>query len=360
MAKYLLYRIPDNAQFLNYQDPSTYHSIHIAAANGHTSFVQLLIDDGVNVNCRGRHNYTPIMYAIRGKHLDTVVKLIEYKADLAATSKRGKSALHVAVRHGSYELVRLLVDDSNVRHIVDTRHKCTMLFVAAQSGKTDIVDFLLTRAADVNASSTTGSTALHEAAWNGHTDVIELLLTKENAEIDRRDGNGDTALLLAASQKRLNVMRVLVRKGSSIDHVNKEGKSIWDYVLEGDDQLVTETIQLYRETKQLNKNTGFKFESNANPLLVAARARKLDKLSLLLKLGVYIYSVDNDGNTFYHVAASEGFLGPLERFEKQMRLGTTNKYGQTALHLAAINKHIEVVTFLMRKSQRDNRSKWVY
>jgi len=366
LAKNLLDSIHDDTKrqkFLRHIDPSTHHSIHIAAANGHTEFVQLLLDYGVDVNQQARHQYTPIMYAVRGEHIDIVRLLIKAGADLFMSSKRGKTPLYMAVKYGSLELVRVLIEEGGVdqKHIdlaVNSWQHSSMLFVASHSGRIEIIDLLLEKGADSNRKDDTGSTALHEAARNGHIKVLELLLTKGKARVDEEDENGDTALLLATHQKNLEVMRLLVNNGASMSHQNKAGTSMWDAIMEAERDFINKVLQLYREAKKL-KTKAIKFTANPNPLLIATRGNHCDTLELLCALGVDPNSTDQDGNTFYHVAASMGLLEPIESKELQrhIRLGTTNKYGQTALHLAARNQEAAVVAFLVRKSKKENRNK---
>jgi ankyrin repeat domain-containing protein 17 len=52
----------------------------------------------------------------------------------------------------------------------------TPLMEASQEGHLELVRYLLTQGADVNATTTTGDSALTYACENGHTDVAELLL----------------------------------------------------------------------------------------------------------------------------------------------------------------------------------------
>ena len=54
-----------------------------------------------------------------------------------------------------------------------------------------------------------------QAAWNGHAEVAELLLDRE-ARIDARDGQGVTALGLAASRGQTDLARLLLSRGADV------------------------------------------------------------------------------------------------------------------------------------------------
>jgi ankyrin repeat protein len=300
---------------------------------------------------------------VRAQHLDTIRVLLQGRADLFMSSKRGKTSLYMAVKYGSLELVKELVEEGGVDkfHIdesINSWQHSSMLFVAAHCGKKEMVEFLLEKGAKSNRKDDTGLTALHEAAKNGHAEIVEMLLTKGKADVNAEDEHGDTALLFATSQNNLSVMRVLTLNGASTSHQNRSGVSMWNYIMEAEYGFINNVLKLYREAKKLSKDHCIKFTANPNPLLIAIRGSYFDTLELVLRSNVDPHSTDQDGNTFYHVAARKGILGAFsDRFQKFIRLGDTNKYGQTALHLAAKNEQMEVVKILVRKSKKESRNK---
>lgn len=62
------------------------------------------------------------------------------------------------------------------------------------SGKAEIVQFLLSNGADINAKDDEGRTALMWAAFGGKKETLQILLAY-NADINLRDNNGRTALM---------------------------------------------------------------------------------------------------------------------------------------------------------------------
>lgn len=53
-----------------------------AANNGHTETVELLLDEGASINHLSDAKYTPIMYALKNNHIETIKKLVERGADV--------------------------------------------------------------------------------------------------------------------------------------------------------------------------------------------------------------------------------------------------------------------------------------
>ena len=66
---------------------------------------------------------------------------------------------------------------------------------AAQYGRTRMLDFLLTRGAQIEATDKYGNTPLHLAARNGHTSTVRLLLEK-GAPIEARNFENKTPVNL--------------------------------------------------------------------------------------------------------------------------------------------------------------------
>eukprot|EP00037_Helgoeca_nana_P002118 m.31902 g.31902 ORF g.31902 m.31902 type:complete len:129 (-) comp12376_c0_seq1:236-622(-) len=72
---------------------------------------------------------------------------------------------------------------------------------------------------DVNGELTTGRCPIHYAADSGHTAVVEYLISK-GAEVDKRDKHGITAVLAAIWEGHVDTVKVLLEKGA-----DKSGKA---------------------------------------------------------------------------------------------------------------------------------------
>jgi ankyrin repeat protein len=77
-----------------------------------------------------------------------------------------------------------------------SEHINSILITSARNGRSDILQGLLDRGADVNAKDSGGNTALIWAAWYGCVDIVRLLLDN-GADVNVKNNFGDTALALA-------------------------------------------------------------------------------------------------------------------------------------------------------------------
>ena len=96
---------------------------------------------------------------------DIAKLLVEHKANVNAQNNDGSTPLHVFAERKHFEHLRLLIDHD----------------------------------ADVALEDNKGKTALHIAAFHSRFMNIKLLLLKSNNNVNARDKDGNTALLLAAT-----------------------------------------------------------------------------------------------------------------------------------------------------------------
>ncbi len=98
------------------------------------------------------------------------------------------------------------------------------------------MQLLLDRGADINTKNGNGETALFSAATHRHETIVQLLLDR-GADIDVKNCNGETALQLAIQKEWLQIVWILLKKGAAIDDED-QGRVLHKAVMWGDDVLV--------------------------------------------------------------------------------------------------------------------------
>lgn len=97
---------------------------------------------------------------------------------------------------------------------------------------------LLDQGADINARNKEGETLLMLAALEGRAEIVRFLIDR-GADVKARDGFGATALLYAAMGGSLDTMKVLIDRGADPDVKTDDGQTALSVsIMRGNDAAV--------------------------------------------------------------------------------------------------------------------------
>lgn len=142
------------------------------------------------------------------------ILLDKYKASvyLATMNIRGRRPLHMAARRNSVDVLKLLLDHTDIDVNVFSSKGSTALHIAANHGHTEAVKCLLKmNHVDINATDRRSYTPLHLAAKNGHVDTVSCLLRAKNIMKRPLDGYHYTPWVTAFYNLRWDVLTLLAR-----------------------------------------------------------------------------------------------------------------------------------------------------
>ncbi len=224
-------------------------SLMLACQNGHESMARLLIDKGANIETTNNYGWNPLMLACQNGHESVARLLIEKGAktiylnqnqvdrlfawackwgkgliardlvprvsDINAKDINGSTPLMIACENGSKLFAKLLIE--NGANIIDlNQNQVDRLFVwSCKWGKESIARDLIPRVSNINAKDINGSTPLMIACENGHKSVVQTLINK-GALINTKDINGSTPLMIACEKDHESVVRFLIEKEFTI------------------------------------------------------------------------------------------------------------------------------------------------
>ncbi|MFL9859508.1 ankyrin repeat domain-containing protein [Paraburkholderia madseniana] len=135
--------------------------------------------------------------------------------------------LHIAAAAGDAQLTRALIDHGVPAHQADTSGLAP-LHVAAASASAGSVAALIAARADANAPDRAGYRPLHWAARSGDRRTVEAMLPSVT-EIDAvHPDTGTTALHLAATLGKLDVVRALLAGGANPLLKTVDGSAVRD------------------------------------------------------------------------------------------------------------------------------------
>jgi ankyrin repeat protein len=226
------------------------------------------------------------------------------------------------------------------------------LEMAAQTGQTEIVRFLLERGADVHMNRS-GATALHMAAlYGGKTELIILLL-ENGADMNARTANGDTPLNLAVLGKQKAIAELLLDKRAEINLENQNFTRLLNIAASGGIGRIAD-IALKHEI-----DFSFRTETGNTLLHSAAEGGMAELTELLLSKGLSVETANIYGQTPLHIAARSGHKSIVELFlMKGADANVKMRNGKTPLHLAKEKGHDDVVELLKRKGA--DASEWTF
>ena len=292
---------------------------------------------------------TMVVRAARNGHAATVRALVcEFGADLDARCARvGATATHAAAENGHVDVLRVVRDASGFPRTRKRRAEARTVRPAffdrrlpnddddetETKGGFSVTSRSLT---ETNASDfsrviaiPSGSTPLHLAARNGRAEACAFLARDMRCDVNARDGDGRTALHVAASSSSrgsLETMRLLRAMRADLDARDGDGRT---------------------------------------PLHVAARAGAADACAFLLdqeslSTGEPIYSErkrrllarDGRGDAPAHLASAEGHAETALALLPDATSANNDAFrgcgGWTCLHFAARGGHLELVDALTR------------
>ena len=169
------------------------------------------------VGGRAADGAVPLIDAVKAGDPGAVLSLLEQQTDVNAAEADGMTALHWAAYEDRAEIVHMLLEaDANPN--ATSRRGITPLSLGAENGNVAIVEGLLKAGADPNAAAS-GQTALHVAAHTGNVEVAKVLVA-HGATVDAEEAwFSETPLMLAAAGHHPAMVEFLAEVGANVNAV---------------------------------------------------------------------------------------------------------------------------------------------
>ena len=282
--------------------------LHRAAESGQKKMAEQLLTKGADVNAKNKDGQTPLHLSVRQGHRDIAELLLTNgSADVNAKNKWDRTPMDIAVDRGQRQIIELL---SRHGARILTSEGVTALHEAAAVGDISLVKSLISKGAGVNAKDEDGRTPLHQACLYGHMDVAEFLIAG-GADINATDDLwGARPLGLAAYEGHKGTVKLLLSKGTDVEHGNKWG------------------------------NTALSEAAHRGNMAVAR---------LLLASGVEVDGKNHYDQTPLQRAVESGHEDMVELLLANGADINATRFGETALHRAMIMNKPEMVSFLLSK-----------
>jgi ankyrin repeat protein len=224
--------------------------VMVAARSGTPAVVEQLIAKGANVNARGARGQTALMWAAAQNHSDVVKVLVAHGADVLAKSDVWSEVMAVPP-HGYLEYNRAIPHGGD-----------TALMFAARAGDLESATRLVAAGASVNDADAWGVSATTMAAHGGFMDLVEWLL--EKGADPNASKAGFSALDAAIMRRDIRMTGALLAHGADANA----------------------PLRTWTPTRRSSKDFHFSPELvGATPFWLAARFGGPDLMRLLLEHG---------------------------------------------------------------------------
>lgn len=194
-----------------------------------------------------------------------------------------------------------------------------------------------------------GAADLFEAAQQGDVATLKRLLAKSSVQVDARNADGNTPLLLAVAARQTAAVELLLNAGASLKAQDAAGLTPLHVAVRAGDTALA-ALLLNRKANILARD-----HQGWTPLQWAIAADQLEAAKLLLDRGAAVNVADGSGATPLHWAAANGQIPTLEvLLAKGAAINITDDDGDTALHWAAAAGQDAAVRFLLARGANPN------
>lgn len=159
-------------------------AFHEGALNGHIDIVQLLLEQGVDINRRTKKGSTALIYAAAGGHVNILRFLLEQGVDIDQRNDIGWNALNLSAKKGHRDVVDLLLEKgAQINFIEMESNRGSALMQAARYGHADIVRLLLEKGAHVEIKNRRRRDAIYYARKKNQAIIVQMLEAELEANI---------------------------------------------------------------------------------------------------------------------------------------------------------------------------------
>jgi ankyrin repeat protein len=197
--------------------------LHDAVRLGMSNFVRLLIENGADLEARDYEGATPLIEAIRSGLTGSVGLLAAAGADPRSRDIRGDTPLHIAIAMDRFDMVSLFSNLNSDIHTKNFQGQSPFQMALEKPDSPQLLWTLLTKD-KIQAVDEKGRSPLHIAIQHGAPLFILGLICERGEKITTLDAEGRTPLRLAVDLEAWDAVRFLIRNGSDIFAVARDGQ----------------------------------------------------------------------------------------------------------------------------------------
>ncbi|XP_067670096.1 putative ankyrin repeat protein RF_0381 [Haliotis asinina] len=353
--------------------------LHVACCSDSVYIVTYLLSNRiVDIEATGEYGLTPVMCAAMEGQTKVFNVLVSKGCDRSVVDDEGENILHAACYSDNVMIVKHILSWKSVDINSKGDHGDTPLMVAAREGNRKVFDLLVSHDCDPFEVSG-GGNILHAACDSNNAVLVKDILSHGIADIESRDENGATPVMLAAEAGQKKVFDLLMGEGCSLKVIDDYGCNILHAACNSDNVEIVEYL-LSREIASINS----KDSNGLTPVMTAATNGHKKVYDLLARKGCDLSVNDSSENTILHAACasdndnlvncilSREIAGIESRGEDEQTpvmvaagngqrkvfdllvhrgcdLSVRDDYGNNILHVASLGGNVQIVEYLLSR-----------
>ncbi|XP_015754287.1 PREDICTED: uncharacterized protein LOC107333936 isoform X2 [Acropora digitifera] len=345
----------------------TLTQLHLCAKSNDVEIaIELVLNDGMDVNVAANRNITPLVWASPATSSMSIKTLIDLGADVNAQTFQESTfgfcsgtALRSAIHGSNANVVKVLLANKADANIADLQGN-TVLHSSTSKRFFNVSQVLIDSGSKVNERNNDGETSLHSAVHGKNVPVVKLLL-RNNAETNIQDDEGNTPLHISTREGLCDISQLLVDSGCKINVRNNCGETPLHSCVRGENAAAVKLLiknnadanvqdtwgdtPLHISTRrglcdisQLLVDSDCKINmrniGGETPLHSSVRGENAAEVKLLLKNNADANIQDNQGDTPLHTSSRRGFSSISQLLiDSGCNKNLKNRKGKTPLDL---------------------------
>ncbi|KAH8301176.1 hypothetical protein KR018_006468 [Drosophila ironensis] len=343
-------------EMISFYDSEGNVPLHSAVHGGDIKAVELCLKSGAKISTQQHDLSTPVHLACAQGAIE-IVKLMfdmqpmEKRICLSCTDVQKMTPLHCASMFDHPDIVSYLVSEGADINALDKEHRSPLLLAASRSGwKT--VHLLIRLGACISVKDAAARNVLHFVIMNGGrlTDFADQVANSQTHAqlqllLNEKDSMGCSPLHYASRDGHIRSLENLIRLGACINLKNNNNESPLHFAARyGRYNTVRQLLDSEKGSFIINESDG----AGMTPLHIASQQGHTRVVQLLLNRGALLHR-DHTGRNPLQLAAMSGYTETIELLHSvhSHLLDQVDKDGNTALHLATMENKPHAISVLM-------------
>ncbi|HUI68417.1 MAG TPA: ankyrin repeat domain-containing protein [Nitrospirota bacterium] len=216
----------------------------------------------------------------------------------------------------------------------------------------EAVDLFIKAEINLDAKNENGKTALIIASENGYVNVLKKLIKLKAASLNYFDKSGNTALMAASGKGHENIVKLLCENGADVNYTvpSSEGAATALQAALDTSDFKEAHMRIVKYLLQNGANVKGRNKAGRFPLIFAADHGRTEVAGLLIEHGADVNDVDDKGNFSLLSAACKGHSGFVALLlEKGANMKMASVDGKTPLMCAVNEGHVDTAKMLLEK-----------